>query len=161
MDEFEINEAAYRFENLGEGVAVWQEYILMKRRGDRRSLTIFLRDQERSRSAVSKERGSAVPPPMNRREVQKIGEKRAGDGHIMHVDATMVVKSCKYVCWGVFVRCMHTCLYSKAVLNALTNFRAACTHATTSYGADAGMLRDVGVPMTCLSVACMSSVANA
>lgn len=86
FDEFEVDEGTYRALNVGDGIVQWQEYVLMKRRGHNKSLVILPRASANSRSCVSVERGSAVPPPITRREVTEIVAPRVGARGIMHTD---------------------------------------------------------------------------
>ena len=71
----------------GHPVVSWQEFVNMKRRGDRKSLYVSRRDPSQSVSAVNS-KGFAVPPPYTKEEWKPLRDRRfkPGASGINHTD---------------------------------------------------------------------------
>jgi len=94
LDELEADEAVFRKTDIGNNEVQWQEYVGLKRRGDKGSLYVKKRDSASSQSSRTKSKGMvrAVPPPMSVDEWDRIQKERAGKGSLVHTDGAQAYK---------------------------------------------------------------------
>ena len=92
LDEYEVDEAVFRKEDIGNNHVQWQEMIGLKRRGDRKPLVLHKRAAASSTSARA-ENGRAVPPPMSKPEWVKLRGKHVGRRSLGHADGAPAYKS--------------------------------------------------------------------
>ena len=91
-DQYEVDEAVFRKEDIGDNQVQWQEMVGLKRRGDRKSLVLHKRTKENSVSSRA-QNGRAVPPPMSKPEWTKLRKKHVGANALGHSDGAPAYKS--------------------------------------------------------------------
>lgn len=91
-DEFEVDEAVWRKQDIGDGKVELTEFVGLKRRGDRASLYLDRRDPKHSVSSRA-ENGRAVPPPFSKPEWKTISDKRVFKGALAHSDGAPVYRT--------------------------------------------------------------------
>lgn len=92
IDEFEVDEGVIRAKSLPENLVEWNEYVGMKRRGDRTSYFLQQRSVDDVVTARCLENGRAAPPPMTTNEWTAIKDKRVGPRSLCHSDGARAYK---------------------------------------------------------------------
>ena len=91
-DEYEVDEAVVRKEDIEDNQVQWQEVVGLKRRGDRKSLVVHKRAASKSVSSRA-ENGRAVPPPQSKEEWNKLRKKHVGHNALCHPDGAPAYKA--------------------------------------------------------------------
>jgi hypothetical protein len=78
FDEFEVDEAVFRKGDIEDNQVQFQEFVGLKRRGDRKSLVLHKRDGDASISSRRADTGGAAPPPMTKLEWGNLRAKHVG-----------------------------------------------------------------------------------
>jgi hypothetical protein len=80
-----VDEAVFRKQHLPGNEVLWNEYVGLKRRGDRGSLFLQKRPSSHNKSSIVKS-GRSAPPPMSVPEWQRLQDARVGERSLVHSD---------------------------------------------------------------------------